>query len=254
MGKYFPIYSYIGKPFLIYDFATAPLWISLYMGKKFIFFFISVETKIFAFDFWENHFRAFHKNFLRKYKENYKKTFDTLYIILMTWDFSWKWKKHFRFNRSPDSHGSAICFRLILDPESIFGNIDRGVQIFSSKRKGNLEVLQQLKMFFLVASFVLEKRPKEKGSANYGCGSATHCVNLLYTKNCLSANLSSGFLPAKYRQFQTKLCCFWKATEVTEQHSYCEVYILRTFFKLDMVTLTRKKILLYCLVPIYLSD
>jgi hypothetical protein len=37
-------------------------------------------------------------------------------------------------------------------------------------------------MFFLVASFVLEKRPKEKGSANYGCGSATDCVNLLYTK------------------------------------------------------------------------
>jgi hypothetical protein len=25
MGKYFPISSYIGKPFLTYDFATAPL-------------------------------------------------------------------------------------------------------------------------------------------------------------------------------------------------------------------------------------
>ncbi len=43
MGKYFRISSYIGKPFLIYDFATAPLWISLYMGKKLIFFFISAR-------------------------------------------------------------------------------------------------------------------------------------------------------------------------------------------------------------------
>jgi hypothetical protein len=42
MVKYFPMAKYIGKPFLIYDFATAPLWISLYMGKKLIFFFISV--------------------------------------------------------------------------------------------------------------------------------------------------------------------------------------------------------------------
>jgi hypothetical protein len=44
MGKYFPISSYIGKPFLIYDFATASLRISLYMGKKVIFFFISVHN------------------------------------------------------------------------------------------------------------------------------------------------------------------------------------------------------------------
>ncbi len=33
IGKYFRISSYIRKPFLIYDFATAPLWISLYMRK-----------------------------------------------------------------------------------------------------------------------------------------------------------------------------------------------------------------------------
>ncbi len=30
MGKYLRISSYIRKPFLIYDFATAPLLISLY--------------------------------------------------------------------------------------------------------------------------------------------------------------------------------------------------------------------------------
>ncbi len=45
MGKYLRISSYIRKPFLIYDFATAPFWISLYMRKIFIFFFISVETQ-----------------------------------------------------------------------------------------------------------------------------------------------------------------------------------------------------------------
>jgi hypothetical protein len=33
MGKYLRISSYIRKPFLIYDFATAPLLISLYMRK-----------------------------------------------------------------------------------------------------------------------------------------------------------------------------------------------------------------------------
>ncbi len=33
MGKYLRIFSYIRKPFLIYDFATAPLWISLYVRK-----------------------------------------------------------------------------------------------------------------------------------------------------------------------------------------------------------------------------
>ncbi len=42
MGKYFPISSYIRKPFLIYDFATAPLWISLYM-RKILFYFLSVQ-------------------------------------------------------------------------------------------------------------------------------------------------------------------------------------------------------------------
>ncbi len=41
MGKYLRISSYIRKLFLIYDFATAPLWISLYM-RKFWFSFLSV--------------------------------------------------------------------------------------------------------------------------------------------------------------------------------------------------------------------
>ncbi len=36
MGKYLRISSYIRKPFLIYDFATAPLWISLYKRKIWI--------------------------------------------------------------------------------------------------------------------------------------------------------------------------------------------------------------------------
>ncbi len=44
MGKYLRISSYIRKPFLIYDndFATAPLWISLYMKKVWFSFCISV--------------------------------------------------------------------------------------------------------------------------------------------------------------------------------------------------------------------
>jgi hypothetical protein len=33
MGKYLRISAYIGEPFLIYDFATASLWIILYMRK-----------------------------------------------------------------------------------------------------------------------------------------------------------------------------------------------------------------------------
>ncbi len=41
MGKYLRIYSYIRKPFLIYDFATAPFWISLHM-RKIWFSFLSV--------------------------------------------------------------------------------------------------------------------------------------------------------------------------------------------------------------------
>ncbi len=44
MEKYLRISSYIRKPFLIYDFATAPLWISLYVRKIFFPFFISVVT------------------------------------------------------------------------------------------------------------------------------------------------------------------------------------------------------------------
>ncbi len=43
MGKYLRISSYIRKPFLIYDFATAPLYISLYM-RKLWFSFLSVYT------------------------------------------------------------------------------------------------------------------------------------------------------------------------------------------------------------------
>ncbi len=39
--KYFRISSYIRKPFLIFDFATAPLWISLYK-RKILFSFLSV--------------------------------------------------------------------------------------------------------------------------------------------------------------------------------------------------------------------
>ncbi len=41
MVKYFCISSYIRTPFLIYDFATAPFWISLYM-RKISFSFLSV--------------------------------------------------------------------------------------------------------------------------------------------------------------------------------------------------------------------
>ncbi len=39
MGKYFRISSNIRKPFLICDFATAPLWISLYMRKILFYFY-----------------------------------------------------------------------------------------------------------------------------------------------------------------------------------------------------------------------
>jgi hypothetical protein len=35
MVKYLRISSFIRKPFFIYDFATAPFWISLYMRKIF---------------------------------------------------------------------------------------------------------------------------------------------------------------------------------------------------------------------------
>ncbi len=37
--KYLSISSYIRKSFLIYDFATAPLWISLYMRKILFYFY-----------------------------------------------------------------------------------------------------------------------------------------------------------------------------------------------------------------------
>ncbi len=41
MVKYLRISSYIRKPFLIYDFAPDPIWISLYM-RKILFSFLSV--------------------------------------------------------------------------------------------------------------------------------------------------------------------------------------------------------------------
>jgi hypothetical protein len=44
MGKYLRISSYIRKPFLIFDFANAKLWISLYM-RKILFSFLSVHTE-----------------------------------------------------------------------------------------------------------------------------------------------------------------------------------------------------------------
>jgi len=43
MTKYLRISSHIRKPCLLYDFATVPIWISLYMRKNF-FFFNSVFT------------------------------------------------------------------------------------------------------------------------------------------------------------------------------------------------------------------
>ncbi len=43
MGKYLRISLYIRKPLLIYNFATAPLWISLYM-RKILFSFLSVQS------------------------------------------------------------------------------------------------------------------------------------------------------------------------------------------------------------------
>ncbi len=46
MGKYLGISSYIRKPFLIYDFATAPLLNFLIYEENLIFFFISVERQI----------------------------------------------------------------------------------------------------------------------------------------------------------------------------------------------------------------
>ncbi len=43
--KYFRISSYIRKPFLIYDFAHDPIWISLYM-RKILFSFLSVCRQV----------------------------------------------------------------------------------------------------------------------------------------------------------------------------------------------------------------
>jgi hypothetical protein len=46
MTKYVRISSYIRKPFLIYDFATASIWISFIYEEKFFFFFISVVLNL----------------------------------------------------------------------------------------------------------------------------------------------------------------------------------------------------------------
>jgi hypothetical protein len=47
MVKYLRISSYIRTPFLVYDFATAPLWISFYM-RKIWFSFLSVHGCMFG--------------------------------------------------------------------------------------------------------------------------------------------------------------------------------------------------------------
>ncbi len=46
MTKYLPISSYIRKPFLIYNFAIDPIWISLYMRKIVFSLFISVPDDV----------------------------------------------------------------------------------------------------------------------------------------------------------------------------------------------------------------
>ncbi len=46
MTKYLPISSYIRKPFLMYDFATAPIWISLLYEGNIIFFFMTNDKKL----------------------------------------------------------------------------------------------------------------------------------------------------------------------------------------------------------------
>ncbi len=44
MGKYLRISSYSRKPFLIYDFATAPLWIPYIWGKFYFIFYLVLFT------------------------------------------------------------------------------------------------------------------------------------------------------------------------------------------------------------------
>ncbi len=48
LTKFLRISSYISKPFLTYDFATAPSWISLTNEENFILFFISVTIACFC--------------------------------------------------------------------------------------------------------------------------------------------------------------------------------------------------------------
>jgi hypothetical protein len=80
MSKDLRISLYIRKPFLIYDFATAPFWISLYM-RKIRFSFLSVHHTFRAkraqspFLWWSNHaslyfmFLYYFLGFLRPLKE-----------------------------------------------------------------------------------------------------------------------------------------------------------------------------------------
>ncbi len=78
MGKYLRISSYIRKPFPIYDFATAPLWISLYMRKIWFFFFISI---LWIF-WWKQFFVASDFSNIRHYRFNLPR-FD-FFILLHT--------------------------------------------------------------------------------------------------------------------------------------------------------------------------
>ncbi len=46
LTKYFRIFSYIRKPFFIYDFATAPIWISLYILGQFNILFLFQVSRL----------------------------------------------------------------------------------------------------------------------------------------------------------------------------------------------------------------
>jgi hypothetical protein len=69
MNKYLRISSYIRKSFLIYDFATAPIWISLFMRK--FFFFISAPTLL----FFHGHKENLLKTLFRRQKAKWKSSF-----------------------------------------------------------------------------------------------------------------------------------------------------------------------------------
>ncbi len=87
MGKYLCISSYIRKPFLIYEFATAPLWNSCVWGKL-IFFFISVKSVVMILFF------LFHAIFWRQRRINIKQLlvlFSLLLNQLLMYHFSRFW-------------------------------------------------------------------------------------------------------------------------------------------------------------------